>query len=392
MRQAEIDAAVRRPTEHPARLDRFLGGALSAATYVQPSALVAGRPAAQLIADGSALAVAGNALAMTGCELWLRRPNGVDHIHVPAAELADWCSRSGGSAVALRVADLLGRIGAPRLGIDGSPLVEPQLMGIVNVTPDSFSEKGAHADAAAAIAHGIALAAVGAGILDVGGESTRPGAMPVAPSDELARVRPVLQGLAQWRAGNSPAVAVSIDTRHAAVMRAALETGADIVNDVTALAGNPDSMAVAAASDAHIVLMHMQGEPSSMNVAPAYDDVALDVYDYLEARIDACGAAGIDRSRLIVDPGLGFGKRHAENIAILRGLGLFHGLGCPILLGASRKGFAPGHRAMAPRQRLPASLAAAMHALSAGVQYLRVHDVAETQQVVALWQRLVADR
>ncbi|MGH6962143.1 MAG: dihydropteroate synthase, partial [Dongiaceae bacterium] len=274
---------------------------------------------------------------------------------------------------------------------DGRPRAAPQLMGIVNVTPDSFSDGGIHADPAAAIAHALGLAAAGADILDIGGESTRPGAAPVSPAAELARVLPVLEDLAQRRAASLPGVVLSIDTRHALVMRAALAAGVDIINDVTALGGDPDSLAVAVASDACIVLMHMQGEPWTMNTAPAYDNVALDVFDYLESRIETCIAAGIDRRRLIVDPGLGFGKRHTQNTAILRSLGLFHGLGCPILLGASRKGFAPGHKAMEPQQRLPASLAAAMHGLSVGVQYLRVHDVAETRQVVELWQRLVAD-
>jgi len=197
----------------------------------------------------------------------------------------------------------------------------------------------------------------------------------------------VLEAL-QARRATMPGVEVSIDTRHAEIMRYALSTGVDIINDVSALTGDPGSMAVAAASTARIVLMHMQGTPQTMNVGPAYEDIALDVYDYLEARIDACVAAGIDRSRLIVDPGIGFGKRGQQNLELLRQLALYHGLGCPILLGVSRKGLGGGLESLPPDQRVPSSLAAAMHALSAGVQYLRVHDVAATRQVVDLWRRL----
>jgi dihydropteroate synthase len=301
---------------------------------------------------------------------------------VEIADLQTWVAERTTPAAG-RIATLLARIAAPRSGLaDG-----PRLMGIVNVTPDSFSDGGEHIDAAAALAHCRELASAGAGILDIGGESTRPGAAPVSPAEELARVLPVLEGLQAVR-GELPAVEFSIDTRHSLVMRAATTAGADIINDVTALAGDPAALATAAASSARVVLMHMQGEPATMNLAPAYSDVALDVFDFLEARIEACVAAGIDRQRLIVDPGIGFGKRSPENLAILRALPLFHGLGCPILLGVSRKWLIGGMTSVPPKQRLPTSLAAAMHALSHGVQMLRVHDVAETHQVVELWRRL----
>ena len=249
-----------------------------------------------------------------------------------------------GSAAAERAAALLERIASPRPELAARPCI----MGIVNVTPDSFSDGGTHLDPGAALAHCEALAAAGADILDIGGESTRPGAAPVPPEEEIARVLPVLEGLRARRA-RMAGVAVSIDTRHAAVMRAALAAGADIVNDVTALAGDRDSLAVAAAGKARVVLMHMQGTPETMNLAPAYEDIALDVFDFLEARIAACTAAGIARERLIVDPGLGFGKRGRQNREILRALPLFHGLGCPILLGASRKGFGSGQSALSPK-------------------------------------------
>jgi dihydropteroate synthase len=259
-------------------------------------------------------------------------------------------------------------------------------MGIVNVTPDSFSDGGTLGDAAAAIKHARALAAQGATILDIGGESTRPGATPVPVEVELNRVRPVLAGLdAQRPAGT----ALSIDTRRAAVMGAALALGADIINDVSALTADRESLPVAAGSNAAVILMHMPDEPARMNVAPCYDDVALEVFDFLESRVEACIRAGIDRRRLIVDPGIGFGKTLAHNLELLRGLGTLHALGCPLLIGVSRKSFLGrlGGVALA-KDRLAESLAGALWALSQGAQILRVHDVAETVRAAAVWRAL----
>jgi dihydropteroate synthase len=350
--------------------------------YVLPVGLVAGAAARVMIADGRARAIAGGPLAATAGEVAIRAGNRIGRIVIGMAELSAWAEQSDVPAAA-RLCTLLERIEARRHG----PSDGPRLMGVVNVTPDSFSDGGDHLDPGAALAQCEALAAAGADILDIGGESTRPGSMPVSPEEEIARVRPVLEGLREKRAA-LPGIDLSIDTRHAEVMRAAIEAGIDIINDVTALAGEPDSLAVAASSKARVVLMHMQGRPETMNLAPAYDDVALDVFDFLEARIEACLAAGIERRRLIVDPGIGFGKRSRENLEILRRLSLFHGLGCPILLGVSRKGLRPGQEQLPPGERVPTSLAAAMHALFQGVQMLRVHDVAETRQVIELWRRL----
>jgi dihydropteroate synthase len=369
------------PREALDQLERELACAGQAARlYLRPVGLVAGSAAEEMVAGGHACRLAGGPLAVTACEM--RGRTGTRRIVAGIAELERWIARSPSPAAA-RAAVLMQRIAAPRPDKANRPL----LMGVVNVTPDSFSDGGAHLDPLAALAHCRALAASGGDILDIGGESTRPGATPVPPATELARVRPVLEGLRDMRA-KLPGVALSIDTRHAAVMRAALALGIDIINDVTALTGDAESLAVAAASRARIVLMHMQGTPETMNQAPAYDDVALDVFDYLELRIEACVAAGIERNRLIVDPGIGFGKRGRENWEILRALALFHGLGCPILLGLSRKGLGIAKDAP-PRERESVSLAAAMHALSQGVQMLRVHDVAATRQAVELWRRLV---
>ena len=274
---------------------------------------------------------------------------------------------------------LLARLTAPRAAIAGISFDRPSVMGILNITPDSFSDGGAHADPAVAAR---AMLAAGAAIVDVGGESTRPGAIPVALDEELARVMPVFDALR--------GASLSIDTRKAAVMAAALDAGVALVNDVSALTYDAAALALVVARRCPVVLMHAQGTPQTMQAAPRYDDVLLDVYDWLEARIDACVTAGIDHARVIVDPGIGFGKTLAHNLALLRGVGLFHGLGCPILLGVSRKamiGTLAG--GVVVGERLPGSLALALHGLGQGVQLLRVHDVAATVQAVRMWEALL---
>ena len=274
---------------------------------------------------------------------------------------------------------LLARLTAPRAAIASISFDRPSVMGILNVTPDSFSDGGAHADPAVAA---DAMLAAGAAIVDVGGESTRPGAIPVALDEELARVMPVLDALR--------GASLSIDTRKAAVMAAALDAGVALINDVSALTFDAAALALVAARRCPVVLMHAQGTPQTMQATPHYDDVLLDVYDWLEARIDVCVAAGIDHARVIVDPGIGFGKTLAHNLALLRGVGLFHGLGCPILLGVSRKamiGTLAG--GVVVGERLPGSLALALHGLGQGVQLLRVHDVAATVQAVRMWEALL---
>ena len=267
----------------------------------------------------------------------------------------------------------------PRGLIAGLPGDRTAIMGILNITPDSFSDGGRHADAEIAVAAAYAMTAVGADIIDIGAKSTRPRAAPVDAATESARLAPVLAGLTDihW----------SIDTRKAAIMAQALDAGAALVNDVSALGHDPAALALVAARGCPVVLMHAQGDPQTMQDAPRYDDALLDVYDWLAARIAVCVAAGIDRSRIVADPGIGFGKGLAHNLALLRGLSLFHGLGVPLLLGASRKaliGRIAGDDA--PNARLPGSLALALHAAAQGVQIVRVHDVAETAQALAVWR------
>ncbi len=353
-----------------------------------PVALVAGAAAEPLIAAGEALALAGGRLAFAACHATVLEERRRSDAVLPVPALRDWIAALP-TPHRDAVTRLVTRLIEPREFPAGIPVMRPAIMGILNVTPDSFSDGGAFGSSAEAVAHGLRLARAGADIIDVGGESVRPGAEPVAPDIEAARVLPVIEGLADAldEADGQPPI-LSIDSRHAEVMRAALGAGATMINDVTALSGDPRSLGVAAAATGPVVLMHMAGDPRTMNEDPHYLDVALDVFDYLEQRMETCIAAGIERRRLIVDPGIGFAKRRPHNRQILRALPLFHGLGCPVLAGMSRKGLSEGDEARAPRDRVPGSLAAAWHALGQGVQILRAHDVAETRQVVELWDAL----
>ena len=266
----------------------------------------------------------------------------------------------------------------PPLALSTSTIAldRPQVMGILNVTPDSFSDGGAEDPAARA----KAMLAAGAALIDVGGESTRPGAELVPQQEEIARVRPVIAQL------HGAGATLSIDTRKAGVMAAALEAGAAIINDVSALTFDDRAAALVAARGCPVVLMHHQGEPGTMQQDPRYDDVLIEVYDWLAARIEAAVAAGIDRSKIMIDPGIGFGKTLRHNLAILNGLSLFHGLGCAIMLGVSRKRSIGTLSGDAPvTQRLGGSIALAVLGIAQGVQLLRVHDVFETVQAVRVW-------
>jgi dihydropteroate synthase len=256
-------------------------------------------------------------------------------------------------------------------------------MGIVNVTPDSFSDGGRFMDMQAAIEHGRRLMEEGADILDIGGESTRPGAVAVPVEEEIARVVPVVTALA------AEGAVVSIDTRNAATMAAALEAGAAIVNDVSALRHDPEALPLLAGCDAAIVLMHMQGTPETMQTAPTYADVVGEVHAFLADSIDAAGAAGIAPARILVDPGIGFGKTLRHNLTLLRHLARFGDLGAGLLLGVSRKGFIAGAVRPGPAAgRVPGSVAAALAGVARGAKVLRVHDVAETRQALAVWQAI----
>ncbi len=261
----------------------------------------------------------------------------------------------------------------------------PLIMGIVNVTPDSFSDGGLNAQAERAIAHGIQMAKEGADILDVGGESTRPGSEGVPEAEELRRILPVIEALA------GQGLTVSVDTRKANVMRVALKAGARIVNDVAALTYEPAAMQAMAEATCPVILMHAQGDPKTMQLSPRYDDVALDVFDWLEARIEACVAAGIARARIVADPGIGFGKSFRHNIDVLRQFTLYHALGVPLLMGLSRKGFIgalTGEKQAG--NRVNGSVGGAVWSALNGAHILRVHDVKATVEALAVAQA-VAD-
>src|SRR5690242_3355363 len=260
-------------------------------------------------------------------------------------------------------------------------LDQPQVMGIVNATPDSFSDGGQFADAAAAAEAGHDMAGQGAAIIDVGGESTRPGAKLVWEGDEIERIVPVIRQLA---AGG---VAVSADTRKSEVMTAALEAGARMINDVSALTYDGRSAGVIAGAGIPVVLMHHQGAPETMQDDPRYDDVVVEVYLWLEERIAAAEAAGIARDRILVDPGFGFGKRVSHNLEVMNGLALLHSLGVPLVVGASRKRTIGALSGEAPAdKRLGGSIAFALKAVEQGVQIVRVHDVFETVQALRVWR------
>ena len=346
--------------------------------YLLPRDLLTGDDAAAAVADGTARPLAGGPTAFRAVDLMVRSDASVTVARVGLTALAD-----------LDIPDLAGRL--ERLSAH-RPLAEPadgpMLMGIVNATPDSFYDGGRHAGSGAAIDHGMRLAQEGAAILDVGGESTRPGADPVPIDEEIRRTEPVVRALAD--AGHR----VSIDSRNAPVMAAALDAGAAWVNDVSGLTHDPAAAALVAGRGCPVVLMHMRRDPKTMQVAPSYDCAPLDVYDELAARVAAAERAGIARDRILVDPGYGFAKSVRHNLEVTSWLALLHGLGCAILFGASRKSsIAALSRGEPAGDRLPGSLALALAAVARGAQVLRVHDVAETAQALAVRRALdAADR
>ena len=301
---------------------------------------------------------------------------------LPTSELLSWLETSQ-PEFKDTASDLLDRLSEPRGSFAGLDMQQPHVMGVLNVTPDSFSDGGDRYDSSRAVADGLRMMEQGATILDIGGESTRPGAAPVTLDEELRRVIPVVSKLAEAGA------LISIDTRHAKVMTEAVAAGAGIINDVTALEGDAESLEAAAKARVPVILMHMQGTPQTMQQNPTYQDAALDIYDYLEQRIAACVAAGIPKNMIAIDPGIGFGKTIEHNLRLLDALALFHGTGCPVLLGVSRKGFIGKlSRDEAPKDRVAGSLACALAGLQRGIQMYRVHDVGETSQAFAIAQAI----
>jgi dihydropteroate synthase len=340
--------------------------------YIRPVALVYGRDAEAAVEQGAGLSLAGHSgIAWTAASVSEDRG-------------ASWRVRKVQALKASRDGDVsawVDRLSAPRDAVCGLAMNTPQVMGIVNTTPDSFSDGGVNAEADTAIANARAMAADGASLLDVGGESTRPGSEAVSEDEEWRRIAPVIDALV------SDGLAVSCDTRKAAIMARAAAAGVRLINDVSALTYEPDALPAAVATGLPVCLMHAQGDPKTMQDDPRYDNVLLDVYDWLAARVDEVAAAGIARSQIIADPGIGFGKTFQHNLQLMQGLSLFHGLGVPVLLGASRKGFigaVTGEKVAARRQT--GSAAAALHGIMCGVQIVRVHDVRETVHATSLWR------
>ncbi len=282
--------------------------------------------------------------------------------------------------------EVLERLSRPRAPIAGLDLTRPRLMGILNLTPDSFSDGGRFNAPYEAMEAVREMIAAGCDILDIGGESTRPGAEPVAVGEEVARVIPVLKQLRQ----EGIEVPVSLDTRKARVAAEGIWAGADMINDVSALSYDRDMARTVTNTNLSLCLMHAQGDPRTMQHAPRYDDVLLDVYDYLEEKADAAEAMGVDRARIVLDPGIGFGKTISHNLALLARISLFHSLGCTLLLGTSRKGFIGALSGEDdPAARLGGSLATELAAIGQGVQIIRAHDIAQTRQAMTLYMACI---
>ncbi|MDK2761034.1 MAG: dihydropteroate synthase [Sphingopyxis sp.] len=360
-----------------------LGAASAAARlYCRPTCFV-DRPHEL---DDDCLRIADTMLWFAAWHISLRDGGTIRSAIVPVSEWDGWIAAMA-EPLARSAAEQRAGVSRPRaalqLGERTIRLNEPQLLGILNVTPDSFSDGGKHVDTAAAVDAGFAMGAAGAAIIDVGGESTRPGAPLIWEGDEIQRVEGVVAALA--RGG----VAVSIDTRKAAVMEAALAAGAGIVNDVSALRYDDRAMEVVAGAGCSVVVMHAPSAKSDPHEGGEYAHVLFDVYDMLSDRIAACVAAGIDPAKIIVDPGLGFGKGVADNLALINGIALFHTLGCPILFGASRKRMIGAlDNEAAADQRLGGSVALHYQAAAHGAQLLRVHDIAENRQALRIWRGL----
>jgi len=347
----------------------------TARIYLRPVGLACGNTAEKFLAAGQAKRLAGGPWVFAACEVAVRAPEGIEGIRRAVASLAEieaWVDR-----LAPRLRDglsaQLGRLTGPRVAPGGGPLERPLIMSVVD----------ASSDPEAAVAQGRHLAAAGADILEIGGEFESTAGSTLG----VARLRPVLQGLAA-----DPSLrrlVLSIDTRDLEILAEGLTAGATVINSLPAPAGSPRILAAIAESEAQVVLTHGRSESGATSHDPRPADTPFEVFDVLETRIDACVAAGIPRARLIVDPGLGFGKRAEDDLAILRTLALYHGLGCPILLDVAREDAAGElDRAFPPRGRLPGSLAAAVHALDQGVQILKVRDVADFRQALDLWRRL----
>ncbi|HEY7764604.1 MAG TPA: dihydropteroate synthase [Aestuariivirgaceae bacterium] len=341
--------------------------------YLRPLGLLWGKDADEAVEAQEACRLAGGLCAFTLIEVISRGGPTIKRETHGLRAIAE--SRDD------NLQNLLSRITVPREPVAGLDLSRPSIMGIINVTPDSFSDGGEVFETAEAVAQGARFAEEGASVIDVGGESTRPGSEGIAEAVERERIVPVVRALAA--AGHR----VSIDTRKASIMRDAVKAGAQMINDVSALRFDGMSLKTAAALGRPVCLMHARGDPKTMQENPSYEDVALDVFDELEGLIARAEAAGVKRSLILADPGIGFGKSFRHNLDLLKRLSLLHGLGVPIVMGASRKGFIGALTGeSAGRKRAAGSIGIALAAAAQGAQLLRVHDVKATAQALKLWR------
>jgi dihydropteroate synthase len=346
---------------------------------LRPLGLLSGAEAVDAVATGLARWLAGGPLAFTAAKLYFRAEDAVHTCIAPIGDIEAWSEKEGPVAVAA-VTGALSGLSPARDPFAGVALDRPRIFGIVNVTPDSFHDGGRSGDLASAIEHGRALSAAGADIIDIGGESTRPGSSATSEDEELRRVMPVVEALV------ADGAVVSIDTRRPVVMNKALGAGARIVNDINALRA-PGAVAAVAEHGASAILMHMQGSPETMQSAPHYDDAPYQVCRFLGDRVRECEDADIPRARLAVDPGIGFGKTDAHNLALLDSLAMLQQFGCAVMLGISQKSIIGRLTGKAGADdRLPGTLAATVLAAGQGVQFHRVHDAAEAGQALAMWQ------
>ncbi len=351
--------------------------------YVTPRGFLTSAGAAEAVAGKWAWPFLGDEHAFTAIELHLRNDGAVKRLGTFARKAFDGGNLRLTPDVNAAVTAQCEAMASPRADFAGQGVTKPVVMGVLNVTPDSFSDGGRFEGLQAATAHAGMLCDSGAAIIDVGGESTRPGATNVTEAEESVRVLPVVEALA------ARGISVSIDTRHTKVMADAIAAGAAVVNDITALA-DKGALELIAKSNAVVILMHMQGTPSTMQNNPTYVWAPGDIYDFFVERLAACAAAGIPKSRIALDPGFGFGKTDVHNAEVMDHLALFHSLGCVLAVGASRKAsLGRMSRGEPVTARLPGSLAAAIHAVRQGAQIVRVHDVAETHQALAVTTRLI---
>ncbi len=346
---------------------------MSQKLYLRPTGLLHGDTAVRAIGKGLALPLASMPVAFSCAEVVEGTALKSKRSLYSVADLR--------SSVEPALQALIKNTVSPRASISGLSLERTRLMGIVNITPDSFSEHGEHGRHDLAIAHARDMIEQGADIIDVGGESTRPGAEKISQKEELSRVLDVIHAIA------GDGALVSADTRRPDVMKQALKAGAKIINDVTALTFEEKSAEIVASSDCPVVLMHIRGEPKTMQNSPYFDDVVLEVYDDLENSMLAAERAGIARKRMVIDPGIGFGKTFSHNLQLLENLSIFHGLGAGLLVGLSRKGFLGAVTGVRDAgKRVHGSIGAAFSCIIQGVHILRVHDLAATKQALDAWE------